>query len=627
MAYAVGTTLYVRSVAGGTVRSYPLPWVPFKLLWSPDGTRIALVDYGNPGAYDIYTPLLIVDLESGHENQLSQTAAGAIWSPNGRYLAFDVQSGGELWDSATSVIRQLPGPVDIWPDSASFSHDSARLIIERGLEVQNGGHVTSPPLAVLNIAQGSVTPIGVGQRPTWSPDDRYISFTDYAFRGNTFENGSKVIVPAAGGRQTVLMKEADSEHDNNEWRTVPGGYTFDRWRLDRAGHIVRQVVDQKDWVVSWAPDGREVLTETYGDTLPLNLVPLSGKEFVVTEAGTACPLSIHGAVYPVTWQSDSSAFALAPVAGGCGGKRYTPYFATLPALSGGGRPVPIAVPGAPLAYSADDQRLFVGDVTAYDSSLNYPLMTMRAYDVATRAVAVVASGASAFALQPVAAQSQTLASLSATCTTRVAILLDGIGTASKSVAQDFKPIIDRVLPHVGYTLPPVLFSYRFPQAYEKQDTYIALPTEAVNALRATVTHVLAVNPGGCIDLIGWSLGGAVAFQYAVLNAMNGPVGAHIKHLITLDSPVNGSSQLTQLAYLAGLADLGGNPTGLFLADERKNSDIVALNERSGRYLSERMVVRTSHQIRIWLCPRRTRRFRASPNPLTWVLAWDLVRTY
>jgi pimeloyl-ACP methyl ester carboxylesterase len=180
------------------------------------------------------------------------------------------------------------------------------------------------------------------------------------------------------------------------------------------------------------------------------------------------------------------------------------------------------------------------------------------------------------------------------CASRLVVLLAGYNTRSADVSGTFSDIKRQVLSHIHYARAPMYFSYRYPAPYDAHATYDALPDRGVTALRRTIAGLLRVYPTACIDLIGHSLGGAVAFRYASRYALSSADGRHLAHVVSLDGPVNGTSyqRLSFVANWMALAQLGGSPTGTFLRNEHATSHISTLNARIVRQLAAQVVVKT-----------------------------------
>lgn len=191
----------------------------------------------------------------------------------------------------------------------------------------------------------------------------------------------------------------------------------------------------------------------------------------------------------------------------------------------------------------------------------------------------------------------------ATACGRVAILLAGYNTSSADVPGTFRDVLAAAERAARYTAPPIDFSYRYPARYTASDTYDALPSRAVQALHRTIAAQLARCPAAQFDLIGHSLGGAVALRYLSLYGST-PEGRHVRHAVTLDSPVNGTShaRLVLATALLGQARLVGSPTGLYLAAEARNGSTRANNVALVRRLAPTTTVSTLASADDWIVP-------------------------
>ena len=129
---------------------------------------------------------------------------------------------------------------------------------------------------------------------------------------------------------------------------------------------------------------------------------------------------------------------------------------------------------------------------------------------------------------------------------RVAILLQGLGSETDRAFCTWYEL-QAVLRSMGTYDDIVKFSYKSPgEPYSAEDTYKNV-LESVEVLGDTVDDYLGRYPQPefdlQFDLIGHSLGGVVAFLYAASYGLQDPALGHIRHVATLDSPVNGSHLL------------------------------------------------------------------------------------
>jgi len=175
------------------------------------------------------------------------------------------------------------------------------------------------------------------------------------------------------------------------------------------------------------------------------------------------------------------------------------------------------------------------------------------------------------------------------CNERVLLLLQGIETEYSSWTETFGDIINAAGPRYNKVLP---FSYNLQDRnnYTKKNTHQHL-SHSVSALRQTINEEIQRCPGVSIDLLGHSLGGLIALNYTGTEEQ-GPALRHIKHLVTLDSPVNGSSKETIRVMADKVSyDLAESDVAQVLV--QLNQEIVlnrniALAER----LKEKVVIRT-----------------------------------
>ncbi|MCA9054098.1 MAG: LEPR-XLL domain-containing protein, partial [Planctomycetaceae bacterium] len=110
--------------------------------------------------------------------QISDSAFGSVWSPDGRYLAFGVSEFNEgdlnndgdsddriahILDSETSVLRNL----EIEVDELFWSPNSETVIVDNFLQSSQAYHVQTD----------SLRDLGVGGSVRWSEDGRWASLS------------------------------------------------------------------------------------------------------------------------------------------------------------------------------------------------------------------------------------------------------------------------------------------------------------------------------------------------------------------------------------------------------------------------------------------------------------------
>jgi hypothetical protein len=156
------------------------------------------------------------------------------------------------------------------------------------------------------------------------------------------------------------------------------------------------------------------------------------------------------------------------------------------------------------------------------------------------------------------------------------VLLQGLATDSTSSQPYFADIVNAV---GGNYSGVTYFSYNAndPQNYSEQDS-LQSDAKSVEVLHAAIMREIANCSGVTLDLIGHSNGGVVALEYLAKYGTT-PEASHIRHLVTLDSPLNGLSSsflnsLVQEAALFGV-DLS------YLQNAPAIRDLIALYNDSG----------------------------------------------
>jgi dipeptidyl aminopeptidase/acylaminoacyl peptidase len=260
--------------------------------WSPDGTRIAYVQQGEPGGAQIHVRWMDAEGATSQITRLEHTPRDIAWSPDGRRIAFRMhvptrdpswnidlprRPDGATWTEAPRIVTDLqyrrdregfrdPGFNHLFVVSAEggaprqvtsgdWEHgsfdwmgDGERIVFE-SLRVEGAEHrYRESELYTVDLRTGQVSQLtdrhGHDGSPVVSPDGRRIAYRGYDFSRDTY------LVP------DVYVMEADG--------SSPRSLTAD---FDR---------DPRD--LFWAPDGSGVyfLAEDRGER-QLFFAPLSGR--------------------------------------------------------------------------------------------------------------------------------------------------------------------------------------------------------------------------------------------------------------------------------------------------------------------------------------------------------------
>jgi pimeloyl-ACP methyl ester carboxylesterase len=133
---------------------------------------------------------------------------------------------------------------------------------------------------------------------------------------------------------------------------------------------------------------------------------------------------------------------------------------------------------------------------------------------------------------------------------RVLVLLQGLGSKSQGQEGLWDPFVWRVSPLYSGI---VYFSYSgTPNSYTEADTRESIWGHHIVILHDLIDACRADSRWRSFDLVGHSQGGVVATEYIRRYGLTGNQQGLAKHVITLDSPVNGSSMLYKLNFEAAL---------------------------------------------------------------------------
>lgn len=232
------------------------------VVWSNDGQWLAFEHVSPDSAY----PAIYVSRvdRSGRRRVIPQ-GFDPTWSPDGRFLAFDVGSQIYRLDLATDSVLALTSTgrnvVPAWsPDGRSIAFSS------------DGGDSRNPPDLWLMSADGSdPRRIPLGQAPrnglgdaSWAPTgDRIVASGAYSTSAVTFVQA--IFVTDTAGRDTAWITPPTVTAGDPQWSPRGDWIVYDRLQSDRADvRLVHPDGSGDHLLVAnayqpyWAPDGQRI---------------------------------------------------------------------------------------------------------------------------------------------------------------------------------------------------------------------------------------------------------------------------------------------------------------------------------------------------------------------------------
>jgi Tol biopolymer transport system component/flagellar hook assembly protein FlgD/fibronectin type 3 domain-containing protein len=241
--------------------------------WSPDGTRLAFIEYSGQSS-----DVRIMDLTSGTITQVISSASvyNAKLSPDGKLIAYRDSQGLSLFDLVSNATRLVDSNADSY--SFEWSYDGSRLAF---ISYRSG----IGAVYVLNIADGTEALVpGSSSDPyylSWAADGQSVVFAiwDSTCNRDTLwmadvqtQTAARQIMPdlksiwsvwsARGGAILFINQDAQGNFTAYTMKNRIGSFTFDNVALVQGKNIFTAVTSDTAGNSSAASDAISVVFDT-----------------------------------------------------------------------------------------------------------------------------------------------------------------------------------------------------------------------------------------------------------------------------------------------------------------------------------------------------------------------------
>jgi TolB protein len=266
LAYTTGGSVdrpIVIARANGTpIRTIPAPasGLPWHVAWSPDGQRLAVAVFDDPGGA---RSLWVINADGSNPVEIASgyNVHRPSWSPDGLWLAYSIDRAATAEihvvrpnGTDDTVVRSEPrsGTFEIF--SAMFSPDGTQILFDEGTDSDFDIFVMDATGS--NVRQ--LTRTGVDYNPAWSPDGRQIVFTRQEGAGSDIflmdADGSNVRRLTDGGpNQANLNPLFSPDGTTIAYMSTGSGNSNPITEIQLDGSDPKILVDREVLGFSWAP--------------------------------------------------------------------------------------------------------------------------------------------------------------------------------------------------------------------------------------------------------------------------------------------------------------------------------------------------------------------------------------
>ncbi len=241
--------------------------------WSPDGTRIAYVQQGEPAGGQIFIRWMDAEGATSQVTRTERSPGALAWSPDGRWLAFTMRvpsrpaltprlperPAGAKWAPEAKIVDRLDyrrdwtGYIDdgythlfVVPatggtprqlTTGDYNHgapvwtaDGAELLFS-GLRVPDAAHEwRESEIYAVNVATGAVRQLtrrkGPDMGPVVSPDGRRVAYTGHDWTDDTYITSKLYVMNLDGSNPREISGSLDRTPENLFWAADGSGVYF-----------------------------------------------------------------------------------------------------------------------------------------------------------------------------------------------------------------------------------------------------------------------------------------------------------------------------------------------------------------------------------------------------------------